>query len=821
MLKRALDICLAVLGLMVLLPFLPVLAVLLKLDSKGPVLYLCDRLGKDGKPFKMYKFRTMYHTLGALGPSICPQGDPRVTPLGRFLRRTKLNELPQLINILKGDMSFVGPRPEAPDLARLYPAPARVIFAVTPGLVGPSQILGRNEEEWYPPAVDPQQYYLDVILPKKLPLDLEYVHQSSALTDLKYLFLGIKETLFKVLNWNLVLQNRSQIYLLLVDLVLSLGSFVLAYVLKFADFSEGVNAASVLRLLPVVILVRLPCFAYCGLYGSLIRYLSFHDLIGVVQAVSASSLLLIGWTVLFNVPPVPRTVFLIDWLCLILLLSSLRGVLRLSHDWRATHRDDRGRRVLIFGAGDAGVLAYQSLMAERERAFDVVGFLDDDPAKRHKTLYGKKVLGNRFTMGAVVKLYQIHEVFLALPSAPSSELMQIVQACQQVGVPYRIFPTLKHPAVLQDVPPRWRDVALGELLETPRIELHAAVVRDLLRGKNVLVTGTHGALGIELCRQLLGFAPHKLVILERSEAYLAELMAHLLNTSSADCLVPVLCPWTGHNASAEVFQQYQPHIVFHSPARKYLPLYNVQMTSAVPALPLHTFALAQQAAMGGCAYFVLVSSVEAAKRGNPIADDLRAVEIGLSILFASHRTKLVTLRLGDVLENRGGIVAMLEEQIAHGETVMLPHHNATGAFLSKHDAARFILEALALADTAPHEAGIFICTQQGAIPLLEVARKLALRYGLHLEADLPVKFVEDASPAGNAETCGASSNGSAPVPTANASIGLLRDDSLPYSHEMIKEMHHFLKLQEDGLEQAIWERLSHQLLLQERSALRL
>jgi hypothetical protein len=102
-----------------------------------------------------------------------------------------------------------------------------------------------------------------------------------------------------------------------------------------------------------------------------------------------------------------------------------------------------------------------------------------------------------------------------------------------------------------------------------------------------------------------------------------------------------------------------------------------------------------------------------------------------------------------------------------------------------------------------------------------VARKLALRYGLHLEADLPVKFVEDASPAGNAETCGASSNGSAPVPTANASIGLLRDDSLPYSHEMIKEMHHFLKLQEDGLEQAIWERLSHQLLLQERSALRL
>jgi hypothetical protein len=213
--------------------------------------------------------------------------------------------------------------------------------------------------------------------------------------------------------------------------------------------------------------------------------------------------------------------------------------------------------------------------------------------------------------------------------------------------------------------------------------------------------------------------------------------------------------------------------------------------------------------------------VEAAQRGNPISDDLRAVEIGLSILFASHRTKLVTMRLCDILENRGGIVAMLEEQIAHGETVMLPHHDATGVFLAKCDAARFILEALALADAAPHEEGIFICTQPGAMPLLEVARKLALRYGLHLEADLAVKFLDGTCPEGNAETCGSSGNGSAPVQTANASIGLLRDDALQYSHDMIKEIHHFLKLQEDGLEQAIWERLSHHLLLQERSALQL
>jgi len=818
MLKRSLDILLSLLGIIVLLPFWPVLALLMKLDSKGPVFYLCDRVGKDGKPFKMYKLRTMYETLGALGSSICAQGDPRVTPLGRFLRRTKLNELPQLINILKGDMTFVGPRPEAPDLAAFYPPYAQAIFTVKPGLVGPNQILGRNEEEWYPPGVEAQRYYLDVILPKKLPLDLEYVHQSSALIDLKYLLLGVKETLFKALNWNLVLQNRSQLYLLFTDLVLSLGSFALAYVLKFADFSPGVNAASVLPLLPIVGLVRLPCFIYCGLYGSLIRHLSFHDILGVLKGVSASSILLVGWTFLFDVRIVPRTVFLIDWFCLILLLSALRGVLRLFHDWRATPRDDRQRRVLIFGAGDAGALAYQSLIAERDSAFEVVGFLDDDPAKRHKALYGKKVLGNRFTMEAAVKLYQVHEVFLALPSATPHDLTQIVHTCQQAGVPYRIFPTLKHPSVPQVVKPLWRDTGLAELFETPRVELHTAAVHHLLARKNVLVTGANGALGIELCRQILGFSPHKLVIVERYEAYLTELMAHLLNTFPADRLVPVLCPWRGNGAYAEVFRQYQPHIVFHTAVRKYRPLYDFQMVSPRLASSLHTFALAQQAATHGCEYFVLVSSVEAAKRGNPLSDVLRAVEIGLRMLFASHETKLVTVRLGDVLENRGGIVAVLEEQIAHGETVTLPHRDARGVFLSKRDAVHFILEALAMADAKPYEEGIFVCTQPVSVPLLEIARKLATRYGLQLEVDLPVRFLSGVFPEGEAQAYVSSSNQTTLVPTTNASIGLLQDDSQPYSHEMVKEIDHFIQLQKHGLEHAAWEHLSHHLLLQERSS---
>jgi len=109
----------------------------------------------------MYKFRTMFETPLPVGASVYPQDDPRVTPFGRILRRTKLNELPQLLNILKGEMTFVGPRPEAPELAALYPGYAKAIFTLTPGLVGPNQILGRNEEEWYPPGLHPKRYNIE------------------------------------------------------------------------------------------------------------------------------------------------------------------------------------------------------------------------------------------------------------------------------------------------------------------------------------------------------------------------------------------------------------------------------------------------------------------------------------------------------------------------------------------------------------------------------------------------------------------------------------------------------------------------------------
>jgi FlaA1/EpsC-like NDP-sugar epimerase/lipopolysaccharide/colanic/teichoic acid biosynthesis glycosyltransferase len=801
MIKRGLDLVLVCIGLLLVLPFFPLLGLLIKLDSWGPVLYRCVRVGKNGTLFQMYKFRTMYETNLPVGASVSPEGDPRVTPFGRFLRRTKINELPQLLNILKGEMTFVGPRPEAPDLAALYPVDARAIFSVTPGLVGPNQILGRNEEEWYPPDVDPQQYYIEEILPKKLPLDLEYVRHPSLFKDLRYLVLGVKETVCKALSWKLVLQNRSQIYLLGIDFVLCIASLGLAHVLRFEGLPHEEMLSAFLHLLPAVVLIRLVCFVYFGLYRTLIRYISNTDIWNVFKAVSSSSILCLSLPFLLDFRSFPRSIFVVDGLCLFISMTALRLGLRLFHEWRGWSQNagEEKRRVFIFGAGTAGALAFRYLQASQE-AYEVVGFLDDDPVKRYKTLYGRKVLGNRYNLKALVRLYQAHEVLLALPQAPARDIATIVQACHIAEVPYRFFPTLSAGRGAQPAVP---------LFDTPDVPLTSSLLPAILTGQRVLVAGTSRALGLELCRQILRFAPERLLVLERYEPSLTALVSQLQQEFPTVCITPILCPPAGNADLAAVFAEYSPHVVLQNAMRKYPPFFDFQVASILRANYLTTFALAKQAAHSGCTHFVLVSSEAAQKRGNVIADSLRAVEIGLRQFFAPTPTRLVIVRLCDVLENHAGIIAHLEEQIVHREPIILPHRDVKHALLSKDAAVHFILDALGLAESLAPREGIFVCPPASAVSLLEVAQRLAMVHGYRLGTDIPLYFLEEPPATLPVQEAYAHTRC---IPTTNPSMSLLAESPRMSSHAITRAVQELLNIQESDLAYDGWERPTRTLL---------
>ncbi|MGF1432402.1 sugar transferase [Kitasatospora sp. LaBMicrA B282] len=183
--RRALDLTVALTALLLLAPLLAALALLVRVSSRGPVLFRQQRVGEGGRLFTLYKFRSM--RAAASGPELTARDDPRVTRVGRVLRSTSLDELPQLVNLLRGEMTLIGPRPETPALARRYPPQCRWVFAYRPGLTGPVQLRASELAAAPPGTPDPEAYYLAVLVPRRVALDADYLAAYSIAGDLAVL----------------------------------------------------------------------------------------------------------------------------------------------------------------------------------------------------------------------------------------------------------------------------------------------------------------------------------------------------------------------------------------------------------------------------------------------------------------------------------------------------------------------------------------------------------------------------------------------------------------------------------------------------------
>lgn len=182
--KRLFDLALALPGLLLLSPLLLVVALLIKLDSRGPALFRQTRVGKHGRPFQILKFRTMVTDAEKRGGQLTTAGDSRITRCGRVLRATKLDELPQLINVVRGEMSLVGPRPEVPRYVEMYTDAQRRVLDLTPGITDPASIRYRDESAVLAAAEDPETFYVEVVMPEKIRLNLDYAAKASLFGDL-------------------------------------------------------------------------------------------------------------------------------------------------------------------------------------------------------------------------------------------------------------------------------------------------------------------------------------------------------------------------------------------------------------------------------------------------------------------------------------------------------------------------------------------------------------------------------------------------------------------------------------------------------------
>jgi len=459
--KRGLDIVFAVTGLIVLSPVFLLIAISIKRDSPGPVFYQGKRMGRYQKLFYIQKFRTM--SLDAAqtpGAPVTANGDPRITKIGKYLRDTKLNELPQLWNVLVGEMSFVGPRPEDYDIAITWPEALREeLMSVRPGITSPASVIYRDEEQLLKGAGFMDDYLVK-ILPDKLRLDRHYIQNLNLLTDLDVLATTVITLLPRIRG-----RELDERMLFGGPFLMFFRRVVLWFLIDVGVIILSVGISGVVWRISTVINLGIPTFAILAVTIAIFISL-INALLGLQQvswdkassaymvdlALSVGITMIILWILNRVVITQPWIPFSMLWLIGITTYVGLvavryrdRLISSLAYRWLLFRgsKASFAERILIVGAGQLGELA--SWLVERSAyssMLGVVGFVDDDPHKRNLNLGGIKVLGPISSISAQVEKYDVSFIFLAITNCIDDEYERILNLCNATGARLVVLPDL-------------------------------------------------------------------------------------------------------------------------------------------------------------------------------------------------------------------------------------------------------------------------------------------------------------------------------------------------------------------------------------------
>jgi FlaA1/EpsC-like NDP-sugar epimerase/lipopolysaccharide/colanic/teichoic acid biosynthesis glycosyltransferase len=689
--KRALDLCGAALGLLLSLPLLIVVAIAVRLDSVGPVLVAQLRVGRRGRLFRLYKFRSMV-VQADTGSAITGGDDQRVTRVGRIIGPLHIDALPQLLNVLKGDMSLVGPRPEAPSIVERYTPEQRTVLEVRPGITGVTQLGWLNESRRLPAGSDPTEYYVRYILPRKLETDLHYVRTRTFAADIRLLV----RTPLHLGHFVLAqphLRPLLKIGRLLTDFT-AVG--VATYLAFFARF-DGYISEPYLRILmwglPQGLAAYALAFLYLKTYRSIWRYAGVQDFWQIAKAVaiggslSATFMHLSRW-------PYPRSVQLLTPVFTLLLLAGIRLV------WRTLAPALAGRglttercRVVIVGAGRTGAAVAREILSSPRLGYYVVGFVDDDRHLHRAMLHNLPVLGTTDELQQLAEKHRLREAIIAIPRPTLSELRRIREACTRAGLLFKTLPSLGQ-LVSGDGHVRYlRQVDVGELLQRESVPLEMEKIGRFLEGKRVMVTGAGGSIGSELCRQIVQLGAHSLLMVERAENPLFAMCEELRGARSRTKLTAALADIKHILRMSELFTYFRPQVVFHTAAYKHVPMLETHPTEAVLNNVIGTARLANLANAHAVEAFIFISTDKAVRPNNLMGATKRICEL---YLMALDDSKFRIVRFGNVLGSAGSALPLFQRQIENGGPITITDPEVSRFFMTIEEAVGLVLESATL-----------------------------------------------------------------------------------------------------------------------------
>ena len=533
------------------------------------------------------------------------------------------------------------------------------------------------------------------------------------------------------------MNNRLKILLLfIVDSLLVVGSVFLGFRLVTEGLIRNIHGLTITAILS---LVAYYVFSYFfNLYWRDWEYASVYEVITVVKCVSATVIVSTISGIAFFDTKVTWQFLIVCWLLLVISIGGVRLSMRVFREFFADSTVmENAKPTLIVGAGAAGTLLVRQMLMHPAMRMDPIAFVDDDPEKLRKDIYGVRILGAIKDIERIVDTMGITKVVIAMPSLPIKKLNEVYDVARKTGAECVILPNIDDVMSGNLHVQQLRNVEIEDLLGREPVHLDQTMIEKQLRGKKILVTGAGGSIGSEICRQVAKFKPKEIVILGHGENSIYQLNMELVGKYSQHfTITPVIADVQDRKRIFEVMDKYKPDVVYHAAAHKHVPLMELNPREAVKNNILGTRNVAEAASHARVKAFVMVSTDKAVNPPNIMGATKRLCEmIVQDMATRSEYTKFVAVRFGNVLGSRGSVIPLFKKQIAEGGPITVTHPDIVRYFMTIPEAAQLVIQAGSLARGGE----IFVLDMGQPVKIVDLAKNLIRLSGFD-EGDIEIKF---------------------------------------------------------------------------------
>ncbi len=536
--------------------------------------------------------------------------------------------------------------------------------------------------------------------------------------------------------------NGSLLQLPMLRVVAWLPVFGVVYVGAFWLRFEGTLDSAVLGLiqstLGYVLLTKFVVFGWQRTQHLRTRLATFDDLVALVIAASSSTIVLFLFDYLLIASmTIPRSVIVVDWVMTIVVVGGIRSAGRVIAEQRfPSILQSKGIPVFIVGANDSGDTLLRCIRLNRNHPYRVLGFITDRSTDIGTTIGGIPVLGTLESACSLAIEHGVREILVTAGELPGKKLRQLVEVGAKSNVVVKVVPSydqlLNGTVRLQP-----RTVLIEDLLHREPVELHTRELNRWLENQVVLVTGSAGSIGSEICRQLLAFRPKRLVLLDRWENgqfFLERELREIAGATEIEICISDVCDLP---RMREIFAQQQPDVVFHAAAYKHVPLMEANPVEAIKNITLATRGLADLSHQHAVASFVLISTDKAVNPTSVMGVCKRVAELYVQALAPQSPCRFVTVRFGNVLGSAGSVVPIFRQQIAAGGPVTVTHPEMRRYFMTISEASQLVIQAGAMGKGGE----IFVLDMGEPIRIADLAEDMVRLSGLCVGEDIEIKFI--------------------------------------------------------------------------------